>query len=232
MSDLSRQIAENLAVLRHRIEEACGRSGRSAATVALVAVTKYATAAWVKELVDVGQLALGESRPQQLIERAAEFPGGVNWHLIGHLQRNKVRAVLPYVQLIHSVDSFRLAGRISQIAVELALTPRILLEVNVSGEASKDGFPVDQLSMDWPELCQLPQLQIDGLMTMAPASPHPEEARPVFRTLRLLRDTLRERDSAHPLTELSMGMSSDFEVAIEEGATLIRIGSALFEGLG
>jgi len=231
MSDLSRQIAANLEALQRRIEAACERSARSPDTVQLVAVTKYARPEWVSELVNLGLVTLGESRPQQLVERALSFPENVRWHLIGHLQRNKVRVTLPAVELIHSVDSLRLARRISQLAGELALRPRVLLEVNVSGEAAKDGFAISQLRDTWSELCQLPHLRIDGLMTMAPAAELSESARPVFRALRLLRDELQEMEPVQKLPELSMGMSGDFEVAIEEGATLVRIGSALFQGL-
>jgi PLP dependent protein len=232
MSDLSAQIASNLAAIRSRIAQAARRSGRPAQDVRLIAVTKYARLEWVRALVDAGQVLLGESRPQQLIERCDQLPGQIEWHLIGHLQRNKVRTVLPHVALIHSVDSLRLAERISEIAGQLNLAPRVLFEVNVSGEASKDGFVPEALRTQWPMLRALPNLQIAGLMTMAPASDDPQDARPTFRRLRELRQTLRsdERDAA-ALGELSMGMSGDFEVAIEEGATLVRVGSALFEGL-
>jgi PLP dependent protein len=232
MSDLSAQIAANLAAIRSRIVQAAQRSGRSADDVRLVAVTKYARPEWVRALVDAGHALLGESRPQQLIERAGLLPGQIEWHLIGHLQRNKVRAVLPHVALIHSVDSLRLAERISDIAGQMSLTPRVLLEVNVSGEESKDGFDPGQLQSEWPTLRALPNLQIAGLMTMAPAGEDEESARPTFRRLRTLRDALRSDAAGDAaLSELSMGMSGDFEVAIEEGATLVRVGSALFEGL-
>jgi PLP dependent protein len=232
MSDLSSQIAANLAAVRSRIVQAAQRSGRSADDVRLIAVTKYARLDGVRSLVDAGQVLLGESRPQQLIERAAALPGQIEWHLIGHLQRNKVRAVLPHVTLIHSVDSLRLAERISDIAGQMSRTPRVLLEVNVSGEKSKDGFVPEALQTVWPILRELPDVQIAGLMTMAPAADDPQASRPTFQKLRDLRDTLRSdagEDAA--LSELSMGMSSDFEVAVEEGATLVRVGSALFEGL-
>jgi PLP dependent protein len=232
MSDLSAQIAANLDAIRTRIAQAARRSGRRADNVRLIAVTKYARPEWVRALVDAGQLLLGESRPQQLIERAADLPDGIEWHLIGHLQRNKVRAVLPHAALIHSIDSVRLAERISELAGQLSLTSRVLLEVNVSGEGSKDGFVPETLHRQWPELRVLPHLQIAGLMTMAPASDDPQDARQTFAGLRKVRDRLRH-DSADPteLVELSMGMSGDFEVAVEEGATLVRVGSALFEGL-
>lgn len=230
MSGLSEQIADNLAAIHSRIARAAQRSGRAADDVRLIAVTKYARLEWVRALIDAGQVLLGESRPQQLIERAAALPAGIEWHLIGHLQRNKVRALLPHAAVIHSVDSLRLAERISDIAGQLSLAPRVLLEVNVSGEASKDGFVPGVLQQQWPALRALPHVQIDGLMTMAPASDDPETARPTFRGLRDLRDALRSGGPA-VLPELSMGMSADFEIAIEEGATLVRVGSALFEGL-
>jgi PLP dependent protein len=232
MSDLSEQIAANLAAIQSRIAAAAQRSGRTVEDVRLIAVTKYARPAWVRALVDAGQVLLGESRPQQLIERAAELTGPIEWHLIGHLQRNKVRPVLPHAALIHSIDSLRLAERISDIAGQLSLTSPVLLEVNVSQEASKDGFVPEVLQKQWGALQALPNLQIDGLMTMAPPGDDAQDARPTFQGLRKLRDQLRA-STADParLSELSMGMSGDFEVAVEEGATLVRIGSALFEGL-
>ena len=224
---------------------ACERSGRDLSGVRLVAVTKYAEWDWIRALVALGQVDLAENRPQQFVERAtrlesevgsaAEGAAGcerpqVRWHLIGHLQRNKVRPVLPLVSLIHSVDSLRLLERIGVLAGELGLRPRVLLEVNVSGEPSKDGFTPAELEAAWPALMASQQVELEGLMTMAPESDDPEAARPVFRELRRLRDRLRDV-SGRELPELSMGMSGDFEPAIEEGATLIRIGSRLFEGL-
>ena len=156
----------------------------------------------------------------------------VRWHFIGHLQRNKVKPVLPLTTLIHSVDSQRLLERISEVAVELSHRPRVLLEVNVSGEASKDGLTIADLTSQWDTLQAVPNVDVVGLMTMAPLADDPEAARPVFRELRQLRDQLAARAAPHVrLTELSMGMSGDFAVAIDEGATLVRIGSRLFEGL-
>ena len=225
---LHERLQANLAAINSRIQAACERCNRSAADVQLIAVTKYAPLEAVAALVQLGVFALGESRPQQLLTRAEQLEH-VHWHLIGHLQRNKVRPILPHVELIHSVDSFRLAERISAIAVELGLKTRMLLEVNISGEAAKGGFEPDELRSSWQELQQLPSIQIDGLMTMAPLSDDPEEARPTFQGLRLLRNELQTNE--YPLPHLSMGMSGDFEIAIDEGATLIRLGSVLFEGL-
>lgn len=229
---VSDRLAANLDAVRQRIAAACGQCGRSADEVTLVAVTKYAELDWVRSLYDLGLRDFGESRPQQLVERAGEFPADVRWHLIGHLQRNKAALVLPRAAWIHSVDSVRLARQISSAAGKLNLSARVLLEVNVSGEEAKDGFVPNDLRAGWTDLLSLPQLQIAGLMTMAPLSEDIESCRSVFRALRNLRDELQQSPRSPELPHLSMGMSGDFEVGIEEGATMIRVGSALFEGLG
>ena len=199
-----------------------------------MAVTKYALWEWVEILVDLGVRRLGESRPQQLIERSERLPAetGVEWHLIGHLQRNKVRPILPRVARIHSVDSLRLLERIEWIAKDSGVSPKVLLEVNVSEEPTKDGFSVPELESRWDDLLQFSRLEITGLMTMAPDTGDDEAARSAFRKLRRLRDELETRSAGRlSLPELSMGMSGDFELAIEEGATHIRVGSGLFAGL-
>jgi pyridoxal phosphate enzyme (YggS family) len=232
MSAVDSRLRENIECVRERIDTACRRGGRDPSTVRLVAVTKYADLAWVRQLPPLGVRILGESRPQQLIERAAELGDDVEWHLIGHLQRNKVRPVLPCTALIHSVDSLRLLQRIDEVAGELQLRPRVLLEVNVTGEPSKDGFAPADLVAAWGTASSLARVQIEGLMTMAAFADDPEAARPAFERLRRLRDELQRLAPDHPRPELSMGMSHDFEVAIEEGATYVRIGSLLFEGLG
>ena len=249
MPRMGDRLADNLQHIRAEIATACDRAGRSPNEVTLVAVTKYAQWDWVRRLVDLGGIDLAESRPQQFVERATELAARgarfqhasaghvenvphVRWHFIGHLQRNKVKPVLPLTTLIHSVDSQRLLERISEVAVELSHRPRVLLEVNVSGEASKDGLTIADLTSQWDTLQAVPNVDVVGLMTMAPLADDPEAARPVFRELRQLRDQLAARAAPHVrLTELSMGMSGDFAVAIEEGATLVRIGSRLFEGL-
>lgn len=229
MPRMSDYLADNLNRVRSEIADACRRAGRSPDSVKLVAVTKYAELTDVRRLIELGMIDLGESRPQQLDERADQLPAGILWHFIGHLQRNKVKSVLSRAVLIHSVDSLRLLERISTVAAELALRPRVLLEVNVSGEASKDGISIDELRSQWDVFQAVPNVEIAGLMTMAPLADEPETARPVFRQLRQLRDELARHSQPHVrLTELSMGMSGDFAVAIEEGATLIRIGSRLF----
>ncbi|MGH7129247.1 MAG: YggS family pyridoxal phosphate-dependent enzyme [Planctomycetaceae bacterium] len=228
MTTWQTQLERNYRRVLDRIAAACARSGRNSADVTLVAVTKYAGMDAARGLWDLGVQDLGESRPQQLLARAAELPAGVVWHLVGHLQRNKVRGVLPVAQWIHSVDSFRLLDRIELLSREMDLRPRVLLEVNVSGEAAKHGFAPHELTDEPAALLRYDHLEIVGLMTMAPLSDVPEDSRPVFRGLRELRDRLAETG---PLPELSMGMSNDFEIAIEEGATLVRVGSVLFEGV-
>lgn len=225
-------IESNLNHIRSRIAAACQRVGRATEAVKLVAVTKYAELNWVRDLVSLGQFELAESRPQQLAQRATELSQEVRWHLIGHLQRNKVEVVLPVTTLIHSVDSLRLLEKIEQESLKRGLTPHILLEVNVSGEAAKDGFQPDELRANVARLIEFSALKIVGLMTMAPLADDPEYARSVFRALREFRDELTTlSDGKLNIPQLSMGMSGDFEVAIEEGATIVRIGSSLFEGL-
>ena len=178
---------------------------------------------------DLGHRDFGESRPLQLASRAEQFSDDVRWHLIGHLQRNKANRVVPCVHRIHSVDSLRLLQRLEEVATEEQRRVSVLLEVNVSGEASKDGYTPNALLMQWPEIAAAKQLNIVGLMTMAPLTADGEGVRTVFRGLRRLRDEL-VKQGPWPLPELSMGMSGAFEIAIEEGATHVRIGSALFEG--
>ena len=228
------RISENYQAVKARIESACRRAGRDPAEVLLVAVTKYAELDWVRALVRQGACELGESRPQQLIARAEQIDAPVHWHLIGPLQRNKVRAVLPATTLLHSADSLRLLEAIERIAAEIDLRPRVLIEVNLVEEEAKHGFREQELESVWGEVLGFDRLQVEGLMTMAAYSSNPEDARPVFARLRALRDRLQqqagERGRAE-LLHLSMGMTGDFEVAIEEGATIVRIGSALWEGL-
>lgn len=235
-SNIQSTLQGNLNRIRDRVEAACTRAGRDVSDVTLVAVTKYAELDWVRALIDLGVFDLGESRPQQLVSRAQALPREVRWHMIGHLQRNKVDLLLPIVNRLHSVDSMRLLHAIDkeakkQLVGDTAL-PRILLEVNVSGEESKDGFNPEELQSVWPTICEMDSIAVEGLMTMAPLSDDPESARAVFRSLRQFRDQLVEASSGQrQLPDLSMGMSGDFEVGIEEGATLIRVGSSLFERL-
>lgn len=228
MTSLLETLRQNVAAVRERMAEACRTAGRAPDSVQLIAVTKYARLEWIEGLIALGLNQFGENRPQQLVERHNRWPQ-VQWHLIGHLQRNKAKSVLGATALIHSVDSLRLAERISEVVTERM---PVLCEVNVSGEESKDGFTQDELLCAWDELVRLPGVEVRGLMTMAPLSEDPEAARPVFAQLRELRETLQARSEGRlKLPELSMGMSGDYVVAIQEGATLIRVGSRLFEGL-
>jgi hypothetical protein len=218
-------VAKNLAVLRENIEAACRRSGQPPGDVTLVAVTKTVGNEVALALVAAGALDLGENRVQELQSKAEALRDlSIRWHMIGHLQRNKVRKVLPIVQIIHSVDSLRLAQEINEQAGKLGLKARILIEMNVSGEASKFGLAPGDLPALLNEIASLEHLIVEGLMTMPPIAADPEMSRPYFRRLRELRD-------AHGLKHLSMGMSQDYAVAVEEGATFVRVGTALFAGL-
>ncbi|WP_397571520.1 YggS family pyridoxal phosphate-dependent enzyme [Schlesneria sp. T3-172] len=233
MSDESKnRLRENLAAIQQRVAAACARSHRQPHDITVVAVTKYAELSWVEELILLGVRELGEARPQQLAKRAEVLDSAVRWHLIGHLQRNKVEDILPLTDLIHSVDSTRLFEQIARQAEKLGRRPRILLEVNIANEESKDGFTAEELIAAWPALQTTDSVEIAGLMAMAPLSDDAEASRPYFRQLRELRDRLKaDCNGRWSLDQLSMGMSGDFEVGIEEGATIVRIGSSFFEGL-
>lgn len=220
-------VEQNLTEIRTRIAVAATRSGRTEADVELVAVSKTFPVEAVREAWDAGQTLFGESRVQEAAAKIPELPGALRWHFIGHLQKNKVRRALPLFELFHGVDSLELARDIDRIAAEEGIFPRVLLEVNIAGEASKFGFRPDALERELDTLLALPRLQVEGLMTIAPYADEPEHSRPFFRELRELRDRLAA-SSGVPLTTLSMGMSGDFEIAIEEGATLVRVGTAIF----
>jgi pyridoxal phosphate enzyme (YggS family) len=222
-------LAERLTAVRSRIEAACCRAGRASSEVTLVAVTKTVTPEIAAIAAELGLLDLGESRPQELWKKAAAVPTA-RWHLIGHLQRNKLDRTVPLVTLIHSVDSERLLEALAAFRVKQATPVSVLLEVNCSREAAKGGFSPDSLPALTDKLKSLSGISLRGLMTMAAYSENPEDARHTFAELRRLRDDLRSR-SGLALPDLSMGMSGDFEVAIEEGATLVRIGTTLFEEL-
>jgi PLP dependent protein len=230
MKDEAARIADNVAQVRGRIADAAARSGRTAGQITLVAVTKYVSADMVRPLAAAGCLDLGESRPQQLWEKAAALADlPIRWHLVGHLQRNKVRRTLPLVSMIHSVDSPRL---LAAIDAECSRPLPVLLEVNTSGEAAKHGFPPETIEPFLAELAGYRNVAVRGLMCMASLEGGLDTARRDFAALRELRDRLRTNcPPGVAINELSMGMSGDFEVAIEEGATIVRIGSALFEGV-
>jgi pyridoxal phosphate enzyme (YggS family) len=220
-------LAANLARIEERLHSACARAGRGRRDVTLVAVTKTVPVEVAALLPELGVHDLGESRPQELWRKAVLLPSSVRWHLVGHLQRNKIERTLPLVHRIHSIDSLRLLA-----ALEQARPVEVFLEVNCSGEASKGGFRPDEVPGLAGELAKLRHFRVVGLMTMAAPEEDPQRCRSTFVTLRQLRDELR-RDVGehHPLNELSMGMSNDFEVAVEEGATSVRLGTVLFEGL-
>ncbi|CAN5652223.1 YggS family pyridoxal phosphate-dependent enzyme [soil metagenome] len=220
-------IAARLEFIHSRIAAAAQSSGRQASAIELIAVSKTHPAETVREAFEAGQIVFGENKVQELLGKAPLLPSAVRWHLIGHLQKNKIRKVLPQVELIHGVDSLELAREIDRIAAELGLFPRALLEVNVSAEASKFGFQPELLKSQLGEILALPRLQVEGFMTIAPYVEEPAEARPFFVALRTLRDELAV-EAGIPFSTLSMGMSGDFEVAIEEGATLVRVGTAIF----
>jgi pyridoxal phosphate enzyme (YggS family) len=227
------RIAENLARVRDEIAEAAVAARRDPTEVRLVAVTKYVDAAIAAHLVTAGCTDLGESRPQELWDKAAAAElAGTRWHLIGRLQRNKVRRTLPLTALIHSVDSERLLAEIDAQAGALNLTPRVLLEVNCSGEGAKQGFAADEVRRLVPQLERFAHVQVAGLMTMAPLDGGDDAARRAFASIRALRDELSTAPPPNvSLNELSMGMSGDFAAAVAEGATIVRIGSALFKGV-
>jgi hypothetical protein len=220
-------LAANLSRVQQRIEAACARAGRDAATVTLVAVTKGVPPAGVEGAAALGLRLFGENRVQEAKAKISLCPGSLRWHMIGHLQSNKCRDAVRCFELIHSVDSLHLAQELDQWAFKLSKYVSILLEVNLAGESNKFGYPPDRLLEDLPHVNGLARLHIHGLMTMAPWTPEPEKARPVFRGLRELKQRCEDLLGA-PMPHLSMGMTGDFEVAIEEGATLIRLGTALF----
>lgn len=232
MSDSAATIADNLARVRERMASAAVGANRRPEDVQLVGVTKYVGAAEAATLLAAGCPLLGESRPQQLWGKAAESSlADAHWHMIGHLQRNKIRRTLPLVDLIHSVDSLRLIKSIDSVASELDKRTRVLLEVNCSGDAEKHGLTADGLKEMLRQLATLSHVEVCGLMTMAAREGGDRVAAENFAALRELRDTVRnECPPQVRLTELSMGMSHDFEIAIREGATIVRVGSLLFEG--
>ena len=232
MPDISTRIGKNLSMVRQRIAAAAMRSGRRGKEIKLVAVTKYVGKAEIEALVAAGCSDLGESRPQQLWQRADELADlPIRWHMIGHLQRNKVRRTLPLASMIHSADSVRIIKAIDETAADLGRRAAILLEVNTSGEPAKGGFQAHEVEPLLPELAQFENTDIRGLMCMASLEGGQEAARRDFAALRKLRDRMLAHCPPEiVLHELSMGMSGDYEIAIEEGATIVRIGSALFEG--
>ena len=220
-------IAENLERVREQIAQAAARAGRVAEEIELVAITKTHPAEKVREAIEAGQTLFGESRVQEARAKIPELPSNLRWHFVGHLQKNKIRHALPLFEMIHSVDSLDVAQDINRIAGEQGMHPRVLLQVNVAGEGSKFGFSPDKLRDQMEELLALPRLSILGLMTIPPLAENAEASRKYFVQLHELRDRL-QTDFRVDLAQLSMGMTQDFPIAVEEGATLVRVGTAIF----
>lgn len=234
-------LAENLARVRERIAAAARRARRDPERVTLVAVTKTQSVEVIREAVALGLRDIGENRVEEAEPKIAEMSRlneAITWHMIGHIQSRKAREVVAHFDVIHSVDSARLAERLDRFAGERGQSLPILIECNVSGEQGKDGLPADRfvedaaqagaLVAEMEQIVGLPHLQVRGLMTMAPIASVPEQSRPVFQQLRRLRDVLGGRFPTAGWADLSMGMTDDFEVAVEEGATLVRVGRAVF----
>jgi pyridoxal phosphate enzyme (YggS family) len=220
-------IEANLNRVRNEIAQAAQISGRAMADIELVAVTKTHPAEIVREAIDAGQTLFGESKVQEARAKIPLLPSPLRWHFVGHLQKNKIRHALALFEMIHSVDSLDLAQAIDRIAQEDGLHPRILLEMNVAGEGSKFGFRATTLRAELESLLMLSRLSIEGLMCIPPLAEEAEASRKYFVELRELRDAL-EKEFQVRLPQLSMGMTNDYSVAVEEGATLVRVGTAIF----
>ena len=220
-------IAANLARVRERMAAACQRAGREPDSVELVAVSKTFPAEDVRAAMEAGQQVFGESRLQEAEPKIDLLPASLHWHFIGRVQRNKVRRILQNFEVIHAIDSLRLARYTDEIARELGLFPEVFLQVNIGGEQTKGGFEPEVIRAEIGELLALERLEVAGLMCIPPPGEHPEDSRPWFVELRKMRDALQAATGV-PLPALSMGMSDDFEVAIEEGATHVRVGSSIF----
>ena len=220
-------IGKNLERVRKQIAHAAAKAGRTVDEIELVAITKTHPAEKVRETIEAGQTLFGESRVQEARVKIPELPSNLHWHYVGHLQKNKIRHALPLFELFHGVDSLALAQEMNRIAADEGLHPRVLLEVNVAGEGSKFGFSPDKLREQMEGLLALQRLSILGLMTIPPLADKAEASRKYFIQLRELRDRLQTEFHVD-LPQLSMGMTQDFPIAVEEGATLVRVGTAIF----
>lgn len=222
-------VSENYKAVEERVRKACERAGRSRDEVTLIAVSKTKPVSMMEELLPLGVVDFGENKVQEITAKEEVLPDSVHWHMIGHLQRNKVKYIVDKTYLIHSVDSLRLAETISQEAAKKNVTASILIEVNVAGEESKYGVPTEEAPVLAEAISKLPNLTIKGLMTIAPFVENAEENREVFRNLRKLSVDIQEKKFNNvTMSVLSMGMTGDFEVAIEEGATMVRVGTGIF----
>lgn len=220
-------LTDNLTLIQQRIRAACDRAGRDVNSVMLLAVSKTHPSETIQEATNLGLTFFGENKIQEAKAKIPNCPGKARWHFIGHLQSNKCRDAVELFEMIQGVDSLAIAQEINKRAEQLSKTMPILLEVNVAGEGSKFGYKPEQMLAELEALNALPRLEIHGLMAIPPYTPVPEKARPYFQKLRELKQQA-EAVLGAPLPHLSMGMSGDFEVAIEEGATIVRIGTALF----
>ncbi len=220
-------VAENLERVREQVAEAAAKVGRAVDEIQLIAISKTHDAEKVRAAYGAGQTLFGESRVQEARAKIPLLPSSLRWHFVGHLQKNKIRHALPLFELFHSVDSLALAHEMNRIADEDGMHPRVLLEINVSGEGSKFGFKPETVRAEMESLLGLPRLSIEGLMTIPPLAENAEASREFFAQLREFRDAL-EKEFDLKLPQLSMGMTTDFRVATEEGATLVRVGTAIF----
>ena len=231
---MSEDLRARLGDVNRRIAAACERAGRQASEITLVAVSKTVSAPRVREAIEAGVRTLGENRVQEAAAKIPELGAisaerGVQWHLIGHLQSNKARLAVELFDAVHSVDDLKLAERLDRLATRSGKRLPIFIEVNLGGEESKTGAAPDEVLPLCEQVGKLPRLELKGLMAVPPLSGAPEDARPFFRQLRRLRDEARQSGAAGgQFNDLSMGMSDDFEIAIEEGATFVRIGAAIF----
>ena len=222
-------VVENLAEVEKHICEACARAGRSRDEVTLIAVSKTKPVSMIEELLPGGTRDFGENKVQELVDKYEVLPKDIHWHLIGHLQRNKVKYVVDKACLIHSVDSLRLAETISEEGVKKGVTVPVLIEVNVAGEESKFGVTLEETEGLVREIAKLPSIQIKGLMTIAPYVEDPEENRVHFSRLKQLSVDIKNKNFDNvDMSILSMGMTNDYEIAVEEGATMVRVGTAIF----
>ena len=222
-------VAENYREVDRRVGEACARSGRNRKEVTLIAVSKTKPVELIREAMDAGADVFGENKVQELCDKYEQLPKTLHWHLIGHLQRNKVKYIVDKVDLIHSVDSMRLAEEISKEAEKKQTDVKVLIEVNVAQEESKFGVSLDETEELVREIAKLPRIHVLGLMTIAPNVSDPEENRPVFRTLKKLAVDIKMKNIDNVRMDvLSMGMTGDYQVAIEEGATMVRVGTGIF----
>jgi pyridoxal phosphate enzyme (YggS family) len=224
------ELTSNLEKVQERMAAAARRCGRDPSEITLVAVTKTQPPAVIRAAYELGLCHFGENRVEEAEAKIGHLPGDITWHMIGHIQSRKAKRVVPLFQVVHSIDSVKLARGINRLCAERSAPMPVLLELNVSGEASKYGFEANQRIpfAAVEEIVALPHLEVQGLMTMAPILTDPEEARPVFVRLRQVRDELAAAFPQVDWHHLSMGMTDDFEVAIEEGATVIRVGRAIF----